>query len=233
MLHSSECSGLGLSELNLDVGAGNRRKVGYIAIDIDNSIKPDIVCDNNILPLKDESIDNVYWSHNIEHLANPHKAMHEIHRILRIGGKLTIICPNASFPWTLYLAWKYGDCLFTNSPFERHLWVVKPEALKRLLKEEGFEVEAFQEVERSERHWSLQWCLACNPLHKFLFGLIEQVKLLKTICSRFDDFLYAYINPKHHLEIKLAAVKVATSSTPPVHLSSPVRSSHHKVSLWE
>ncbi|MCX6991550.1 MAG: class I SAM-dependent methyltransferase [Kiritimatiellaeota bacterium] len=47
-------------------------------------------------PWKDNSVDAVYASHTLEHLADPLAAMLEIHRILKPGGTVRIFVPHAS-----------------------------------------------------------------------------------------------------------------------------------------
>ena len=44
-------------------------------------------------PFADESADEVYTSHTLEHLKNPRKVMKEIHRILKRDGLFILIVP--------------------------------------------------------------------------------------------------------------------------------------------
>lgn len=68
-----------------------------LRLDIDESVKPDIVgtmLDMSAVP--DHSVDAVFSSHNIEHLY-PHEvplALAEFKRVLRPGGFIVITCPD-------------------------------------------------------------------------------------------------------------------------------------------
>ena len=51
------------------------------------------------LPYADESVDNIYCSHVIEHIENQYvdKFIMESYRVLKKGGGLRIACPDAEF----------------------------------------------------------------------------------------------------------------------------------------
>jgi len=55
-----------------------------------------VMCDANYpLPFRDESFERVIMVHVIEHLYRPYECLREIYRVLKNGGRLIIICPNA------------------------------------------------------------------------------------------------------------------------------------------
>ena len=67
------------------------------------------------LPVEDQTIHLVYTSHTIEHTLTEH-AQHmfsEAHRVLKPGGLLRIVCPNAELYYRAYLA---GDVSFFPYP---------------------------------------------------------------------------------------------------------------------
>jgi len=80
----------------IDIGAGNspykkffEKKVeDYITIDNDDfkGNKPDIFGDVLDLPIKNNSIDTVFSSQVLEHVANPQKMIDEIYRVLKKEG---------------------------------------------------------------------------------------------------------------------------------------------------
>jgi SAM-dependent methyltransferase len=92
----------------LHVGCGPKRKSQTVkpfatpeweevTLDIDESVKPDIV---DKLPelsqVESESFDAVYSAHNIEHLY-PHEvplALKAMHRVLKADGLVILICPD-------------------------------------------------------------------------------------------------------------------------------------------
>lgn len=84
----------------LVIGAG---KVDYRALmpnassvlctDIDASETVDLVADAHDLPIEDSRFDSVVAIEVFEHLRNPRKAMEEIGRVLRPGGRVLISVP--------------------------------------------------------------------------------------------------------------------------------------------
>lgn len=83
---------------HVDLGAGNRKKDGFFAIDIDAYEGVDLVLDLrfNKLPFDNNQLEHVYASHFMEHL-DFHAViflMNEVYRCLRVGGKFEIIVPH-------------------------------------------------------------------------------------------------------------------------------------------
>lgn len=68
-------------------------KVDYKVIDPVPDYKPDIVGDIHELPLNDNSVDGIFCLAVLEHVHNPFKAMDEMYRVLRPGGRLLIYVP--------------------------------------------------------------------------------------------------------------------------------------------
>lgn len=110
--------------LKLDLGAGTRPKDGFVAVDSRAFDGVHIVCDlaehkplrgvpdelqfmKRHAPYKPEnyvawpwdhnSVDEVHCSHMLEHLTKPERVhfANELHRVLKPGGKATIITPHA------------------------------------------------------------------------------------------------------------------------------------------
>jgi len=89
----------------LNIGCGNRKREGWVNLDIDPLCNPDIVRDvDKGLPFDDNSFDEVYCSHVLEHVQDAYFLMKEMHRICVNGSKIKIIVPHPNFP---FLAW--GD----------------------------------------------------------------------------------------------------------------------------
>ncbi|MFA5998218.1 MAG: class I SAM-dependent methyltransferase [Candidatus Paceibacterota bacterium] len=90
----------------LDVGGGERftkwlseyrdlfDDCDYKTMDFDHSTGADVVGDIHKIPLIDGSVDAVICSSVLEHVENPILAVHEIHRILKDGGKLFVSIPS-------------------------------------------------------------------------------------------------------------------------------------------
>jgi len=84
--------------IKLNLGCWRYKKKGYINIDINKDFSPDIVHDLNIFPypFDDNSVDEIYMYHILEHLENPMEVIRECRRILKFGCKLIIIVPHFS-----------------------------------------------------------------------------------------------------------------------------------------
>ncbi|MGR3310677.1 MAG: class I SAM-dependent methyltransferase [Candidatus Brocadiales bacterium] len=80
----------------IDLGCGNNKRDGYIGIDRYPYPSADIIRDADLhgLPFDDNSVDELYTSHFLEHCHNLVFVMNEIHRVLKLGGRATILVPN-------------------------------------------------------------------------------------------------------------------------------------------
>jgi SAM-dependent methyltransferase len=68
-------------------------RVEYKVMDPVADYKPDIVGDIHNIPLPNESIDAIFCLAVLEHVENPLRAMEEMGRVLREGGKMLIYVP--------------------------------------------------------------------------------------------------------------------------------------------
>lgn len=92
-----------MSELKkLNLGAGEDRREGYVNIDWNELANPDVRHDLNIVPypFSDNTFDEIYASHILEHLDKPFVVMKELHRLLKPGGHLIIKVPHFSRGFT-------------------------------------------------------------------------------------------------------------------------------------
>jgi SAM-dependent methyltransferase len=87
----------------------------------------------------DASFDAVILSHVIEHVHEPQLLLREIARILKPGGRLVVLTPNAGGLGRRL----YGPAWRGLEP-PRHLTVLSPEALRRLFVEAGFAAAAVE-----------------------------------------------------------------------------------------
>lgn len=83
----------------VNLGCGKTRIPDSIGVDT-SLIEgyTDVVHDLNVIPypFEDNSIDEIHFYHVLEHLDNPIKKLEEIHRILKVGGKLFMRVPHFS-----------------------------------------------------------------------------------------------------------------------------------------
>lgn len=84
----------------LNLGCQTNYLEGYINLDIDPEVDPDILHDLNFFPypFKDNHFDEVYMSHILEHLEDVHRVMKEVCRITKKGGIIYIRVPHYSNP---------------------------------------------------------------------------------------------------------------------------------------
>lgn len=85
----------------LHVGCGRNIMEGWINLDIADLPGVDIVadldnCKNVKLPLGNDSIDEFFVSHVIEHIKNPLEMMEELHRVASPGAVAVFRCPYGS-----------------------------------------------------------------------------------------------------------------------------------------
>ena len=82
----------------LDIGCGNNKIPGAMYVDIDPKANPDILHDLNKFPypIANDSFEEIYAKHIIEHLDDPIGFMREMCRILKPGGKIFVETPHFS-----------------------------------------------------------------------------------------------------------------------------------------
>ena len=80
----------------LDLACGNNKLNGYLGVDITLVGTEADVCwdlEKHPWPFEDDSIDEIFCRHYIEHTSDLIMFMNEVYRILRVGGKATFIAP--------------------------------------------------------------------------------------------------------------------------------------------
>jgi tetratricopeptide (TPR) repeat protein len=79
--------------LRLDIACGKNKKPGFTGVDIWTGA--DIVADLEKFPwpFDDDSVDEVFCSHYLEHTPDLISFANELYRILKVGAKAEIICP--------------------------------------------------------------------------------------------------------------------------------------------
>ena len=86
----------------LNLGCGEFRKKGYINLDINKNVKPEVVHDLTKFPypFKNDYFDLVEADHVLEHTEDPFKVMKELHRIMKRNGTLIVRVPHFSRGFT-------------------------------------------------------------------------------------------------------------------------------------
>ena len=81
------------------------------------------------LPLADHSFDLVLSHEVIEHVADDRVCVAEMVRVLRVGGRLVLFCPNRLYPFETHGHYWRGRYHFGNTPLVNYL----PDPLRRRL----------------------------------------------------------------------------------------------------
>lgn len=92
--------------IKLDIGCGPNKKEGFVGVDAIAFPGVDVVLDlKGRWPWKDGSVEELHCSHCIEHFTSIERChiYNEMYRVLRVGGKVTLIAPH----WSSQRA--YGD----------------------------------------------------------------------------------------------------------------------------
>ncbi len=89
------------------------------------------------LSIRTDAIDDCLLTDVLEHLEDPRKALEDIRRILKPGGRLIVVIPNdRNFFWSRLLCLKWKEAFY--DPGHVRQW--RPRALKDLLRSKGFRV---------------------------------------------------------------------------------------------
>ncbi len=90
-----------LQTKKLHLGCGRNIMPDWVNLDLVEGPGVDILanldeCENTPLPFEDDTFDEIYASHLIEHIKNPLPLMQELHRVCVDGAKATFRCPHGS-----------------------------------------------------------------------------------------------------------------------------------------
>lgn len=80
----------------LDVGCGIKKAPGSIGVDRNPASAADVLCDLDRFPypFADSSFDGLRAIHVIEHVSDVIRSMEEFHRLVRPGGRVTLVTPH-------------------------------------------------------------------------------------------------------------------------------------------
>jgi predicted SAM-dependent methyltransferase len=92
--------------MKLHLGCGNRFLPGFVHVDIDSDFPDAVRCDLRALPFADESVDEIYVCHALEHFgrAEVWNVLREWRRVLKLNGLLRIAVPDFEAICALYSA---------------------------------------------------------------------------------------------------------------------------------
>ena len=105
-----------MPKVSLNIGCGLNKLEGFINIDCDEKLEPDLVLDiTKGLPYPDDTVERIYMAHTIEHINEGRHGyvLEEVWRVLEPGGTFFI-----SYPEFKVLARYYLD----NYHGQRDFW---------------------------------------------------------------------------------------------------------------
>lgn len=82
--------------MKLDIGGGKNKTKGFLSVDIREDPETDFVVDleTERIPIKPESISEVFSKHTFEHIDNIIAVMNELWRVMKWDARATIIVPH-------------------------------------------------------------------------------------------------------------------------------------------
>ncbi|UZE92314.1 MAG: class I SAM-dependent methyltransferase [Methanosarcinales archaeon] len=80
--------------ITLDIGCGPGKIPNSVGVDIRRTKGADVIADIQYLPFKDQSVDKILCYQLLEHVDDLIKAMEEINRVLKWGGRVIIEVPH-------------------------------------------------------------------------------------------------------------------------------------------
>ncbi len=95
--------------MKLHLGCGHKKLPGFVNIDIDPSVKPDLIDDIfTLADMKEESADLIYACHVLEHIKfwDVRQVLMRWNDILKPGGILRLSVPDMDAVFAHYFYWK-------------------------------------------------------------------------------------------------------------------------------
>ncbi len=113
-----------LTKRKIEIGAGKKPRKGFFTCDIRNLPNVDYVCSADQLPFENDSIDELYSRHVIEHFSLKEflKVLQEWNRVLKLDGELYIICPNLLWHLRQILDGEHGSFYEKKSGSNHRYW---------------------------------------------------------------------------------------------------------------
>lgn len=172
------------NNLNLNLACGDSKIKDCINIDLNLTLKPDLCANAKFLPFKNESIDNIIFSHAIEHIPEiqHEELLFEFRRVLKASGELLISYPefkkvaqnyidNAQGRRDFWKATIYGLQRYAG---DYHVALMDSDYFKDFLREVGFDVVKLY----SEPHQPFNTVILCTkvaPLPTYVDVLRKEV----------------------------------------------------------
>jgi predicted SAM-dependent methyltransferase len=134
--------------LRINLGCGRFHLPGFINVDQDESVKPDIVGDVLDLPYGEETVDEIYAGHVLEHFdwVDGVRALRHWRSVLKTGGRISVSVPDFDVVASRYLKNPDADALrdlndtyvYSCRQKSPHKYAYSAALLKQVMAEAGF-----------------------------------------------------------------------------------------------
>lgn len=130
--------------MKLNLGCGPLQHEGWINLDSEPTMEPDVVANVMALPFDSESVDQVYMGHVLEHLPfiQVPWALREASRVMKPGAEIAVVGPDIRLAWEGFKTKKWGedtvDGVINGSgcgghDSDIHMWVCEREIVYPLM----------------------------------------------------------------------------------------------------
>ena len=142
----------------LEIGCGPRlyesyyRGPEYVGVDVDASVRPNILADAVRLPFRDSCFEVIVMLDVLEHVADADAALRECVRVLKDRGKLLITTPNTR-----------GFGIYDSFADRTHIHHFNWSSLEKMLRRNGLRVER-----RIPLHLHIFWPLRLLRSHRLI-----------------------------------------------------------------
>ena len=153
--------------MKLDIGCGRNKKADFLGVDCAVEVRPDIVADMWSVPFDDDSVDEIFSTHALEHAYKGQvvPTLKEWERLLRPGGTIDLEVPDLIWCCLNWLRHRtndwHMDAIFGNQdhvPGELHKTGFTPEIMHGYVAQTRLVVER-EEVIRSHGQPTLRFLL--------------------------------------------------------------------------
>lgn len=169
----------------LNLGCGSNKITGAVNVDLESSVKPDVIADfRNLLPFPAGSVDEIYFFHTIEHIEKTYHAriLCEMFRVLKHDGLLIVSYPEFTRCAQNYINnfqgkrdfWEatiYGRQLYKS---DYHISLMDSRFFEELLEYVGFKDIQFKE-DPDGPHYTVAYARKGEPMKGYEQVLFEEV----------------------------------------------------------
>ena len=134
--------------LRLNLGCGRFHLAGFVNVDQEEEVGPDLLCDILDLPYEKESVDEIYAGHILEHFnwKEGEEALHYWKTLLKPGGKISITVPDFDFLAKEYTAnpspeklREFNDSyIYSHRQASPHQYAYSADLLRQVMEQAGF-----------------------------------------------------------------------------------------------